>query len=460
MAHDSSRLASRLREVLRSSGRPAADRVKVTEGVALPPGPRYVPEVPGFDSTTARCAVVERRYDAGLLHGPARIGEYASLATCGEALAIMSGGLAEWPTHPLAFFDIETTGLSGGAGTYAFLVGWGRFDGEDFCTTQFFMAGFEAESELLAAVADIAATAGVLVTFNGRAFDVPVMETRYLFHRLESPFASLRHLDMLHPARCLWRRRGHELNPETAGFGFRPTGMARGSSCSLVSLEQELLSFWRVDDIPGDEIPARFFRFLRTGDPAVVEPVFEHNRLDLLSLAALTSLALRLVDGGPDMARSGWECLALGRMYERANLVDLAVRSYERAGGLSGAPLLDRGCTSRPLALRWLACRMRRRRRHDEAARIWEQILAIDGGASPVYQEAVRALAIHHEHRSRDLPAARQYALRVFDVTAADERQAAEHRLARLERKLSRGDAPAPSLLSGSVQGKTTAPDR
>ena len=141
------------------------------------------------------------------------------------------------------------------------------------------------------------------------------METRWLFHRMPLPLESVRHFDMLHPARRLWRARD-ETAKDAAGEG----------GCRLGTLERVLCDVTRVGDIPGMDIPARYFRFLRSGDARPLEPVLEHNRLDLISLAAVCAHAVQLVEEGIARCRDAAEALALGKVYERAGCVDRADR--------------------------------------------------------------------------------------------------------------------------------------
>jgi hypothetical protein len=341
-------------------------------------------------------------------------------------------------TGPLLFFDLETTGLSGGAGTLAFLVGCGFFDAEGFHTRQYFLGGYEAERELLDMLAALTERFNGLVTFNGRTFDVPLIETRYLFHRLESPFAALPHFDMLHPARKLWRRRnvGRPTHRDRWSDG-RP---GEGASCALGALEEAILGVERFDDVPGFEIPSRYFNYLRTGDVEPLNAVFEHNRLDLLSLAALTAIAAQMAEDGPSGAPSPHEALAMGQIYQRLGRWSDADACFVRAAGLGDAPWEARSVERdiRADALRHLALERRRQHRYEDAADAWRHLL--DSGAGPaVTQEARRALAIHHEHRVRDLEAARQFAERAL-ASEQDpaEAEALRHRLARLGRKLER----------------------
>jgi len=161
---------------------------------------------------------------------------------------------------PYLFVDLETTGLAGGAGTYAFLVGCGWFDGGVFRIRQFFLSTFAAERALLQALAELAADVDAIVTYNGKTFDVPLIETRYLFHRLVTPFADRPHVDMLHPARRLWR----STSAPRAATATDDDESAGG--CRLATLERTICGHVREGDVPGFEIPSRYFHYVRSGD--------------------------------------------------------------------------------------------------------------------------------------------------------------------------------------------------
>jgi hypothetical protein len=204
-----------------------------------------------------------------------------------------------------------------------------------------------------------------------------------------------------------------------------------------VSLERRLLGARRDGDVPGFEIPSRYFQFVRTGDARPLVPVLEHNRLDLLSLAALTARLLGLVRSGPSAAVDAQEALALGRIYEGAASGDRARESFERAICL-GSPFDPSAAIE---GLRALARLERRERRYGAAAGAWRRLLEIPGCPPHVRREASEALAIHHEHRVGDLGAARTFALRSLSFSAGDRRRTASgrHRLARLDRKMAAG---------------------
>lgn len=366
------------------------------------------------------CFIIERRLERSAKCGREAVGDLADRLQQASAEApMLAAGAPAKP--PFVFFDLETTGLSGGAGTYAFLVGCGWFDDGAFVTRQFLLTRFADERPLLGAVRADLASAGALVSFNGKSFDAPVLETRYLFHRLEWIGARLPHMDVLHPARRFWG-------------GGGPA--ADGPSCSLISLERQILAAERRGDVPGFEIPERYFQFVRSGDARPLAAVLEHNRLDLLSLAALTARLLELVRSGPAAARTAKEALALGHVYARCGYGTRAREAYEHAVASCRAPAGAFDAVKveglRALALAW-----RRARQYEEAASCWHQLLDVRGCPAHVAREAIEALAIHHEHRRRDLDAAKSFALRSLESGERPARNdAARHRLARLERKM------------------------
>lgn len=386
-----------------------------------------------------RCLIIDRRYEADRWHGGIRIGDCA--VDDPDALAILDpslwgpisvAGLRAFPRT--IFIDLETTGLSGGAGTVAFLVGCGFFDLGAFQVRQFLLTSHSAERALLWAVADFFENVDLIVTYNGKTFDVPVMETRWLFHRLQMPLDSVPHFDMLHPARRLWRSRTNAADADEGG-------------CRLSTLERTLFNVTRVGDVGGFEIPSRFFRFLRTGDPRPLEGVLEHNRLDLVSLAAVMARGVDLARSGHQACRDCREALALGRVYERAALDD-RVNGRERAL-VQAEGCYRRGAESRRVevkseALYRLALWHRRARRYPEAAVIWREVMELTEpravrrmpGMRALRQFAAEALAIHHEHRDRDLDSARELALFALEDAEGRRADGMRHRLARIDRKL------------------------
>jgi uncharacterized protein YprB with RNaseH-like and TPR domain len=379
--------------------------------------------------------VVERSYATTTRHGRMTIADIVGTLLGGrDELALLASASASQPVAgPLWLLDLETTGLAGGAGTAAFLVGCAAVDEDGIHVRQFLLPGYEHERALLAELSEWAADCGLLVTFNGKSFDAPLIETRYLFHRLPFPMDATPHLDMLHPARRLWRARG-----TLAG--------SLDASCSLASLERTLAGVHRVGDVPGPEIPSRYFRFVRNGEVRPLEAVLEHNRLDLVSLALVAARAVTLVERGPQAASDPYECLGLARLYDRASRSDDAEAAYTSA--LSMLRRVGRDPETEGDAWRRLAWCRRRAGRIEAAMEAWQALVDLSRCPGRLRREAHEALAIHHEHRSHDLSRARRFAEELLD---ADDRPSlrdrVHHRLARIDRKLARR-APG-GLLAG-----------
>jgi len=411
-------LADRLRGVLapgsRERSNPELPSTSLGASRILDPG-NDAAEILGGEwreTRGRRFLIVDRKYSPGYRHGQVTVADCLPPWPRLEVLA--SGGSCGpgmWG-KPL-FLDLETTGLAGGAGTYAFLVGCGWFEpfaASDstrqpacFRTRQFFLSDFAAERALLESVAELAGGIDCVVTYNGKTFDLPLIDTRFALQRMAAPFADAAHVDMLHPARRMWREEDVE--------------------CRLTHLEQTLCGYEREGDVPGFEIPSRYFRYVRSGDARPLAAVLEHNRLDIVSLAMLTARASRLLANGPSAATTPREAFGMGRLYERAGMLDEALACFQRARTVD--------------AFRAAAVLLRRLRRYGEAAAAWRELLGTRDCPAGYVREAMEALAVHHEHRARDLEAARRFALQSLRLQATAARQdAVKYRLARIDRKL------------------------
>ena len=206
------------------------------------------------------------------------------------------------------FLDTETTGLAGGAGTVAFLVGLGYFTDGGFAVEQVLMRDYGQEGELLRTISAIAGRFSVLCTFNGRTFDAPLLASRFVMNRLSARLPEV-HADVLYPARRLWK--------------------LRLKRCTLANLEEQLLHVKREDDLPGAEVPQTYFRYLRDGDFAPIERILAHNRQDIVSLAQLLCFLCGQVDC-PETVASGQDLLSLARSLERRSMV-----SYRRTAAVT-----------------------------------------------------------------------------------------------------------------------------
>jgi uncharacterized protein len=327
--------------------------------------------------------------------------------------------LLDLPLEAFAFVDTETSGLAGGTGTYAFLVGVGRFEpsasGNTFRLLQFFMRDPGEEPALLEALAEFLAPCSALVTYNGKAFDAPLLTTRYTLHSIPVPFEGYTHVDLLHLARRLWRD--------------------RLPSRTLKYIEENVLAAPRTsEEVPGYEIPWLYFDYLRTGNAKPLKGVFYHNAMDIVALAALFGYTATLLhDPFDESIQHGLDVIALAKLHEDLSHWDMAARLYER--GLE----MDLGAEDFWKAVRRLSVLQKRRGDLEEAVRWWEQAAA--QGHIFAYVE----LAKHCEHRRRDYLEAQKWVVSAIEQVCSGGlpgymrqywQAELEHRLKRLEGKL------------------------
>lgn len=348
---------------------------------------------------------VEAVSGAETVHGCRPLRELADVSM--ERISLLAGApaLARFALQDGLFLDTETTGLSGGTGTMAFLVGAGWFDGRDFRTRQLFARDFGEERAVLSFLRDLAEDRKFLVTFNGKVFDLGVLSTRFILNRVSDPLVSLPHLDLLHPSRRIFR---HRLE-----------------SCRLSSLEATVLKFHREGDVPGWEIPQRYFDWLRRRDGRLVSDIFEHNRLDILSMAALVIHFSRLLEerGPGDGEHPAGDCLAAARLFHDRQ------RFPEARSVLEGI-IAGNGEASGE-AKRRLSLLHKRNAQWDEAVRLWQEMVDENPGNLFAVEELAKCL----EHRSRDYGQARDLVERALARAPWEARPALRRRLERLTRK-------------------------
>lgn len=356
----------------------------------------------------------------GRPYGKLRVADLAAAELA--PLNLVLEGTALPASSEVVYLDTETTGLAGGTGTLAFLIGLGTVEGSKFVVRQFFVRDYPEEKAMLAALAEALDGYRGLATFNGKTFDVPLLETRYTLARLRSPFARLIHLDLLHPARRLWK--------------------LRLGSCELTHLESEVLGVHREGDVQGSEIPGIYFDYLRTGDARGLQPVFYHNALDIITLAALAVEMARVLRNGNEASTepqtSSLDLFSLSRIFDRVGALEQSVSTCQRALAAG----LPESVESR--ALWHLSLQHKRRREHELAANLWieltrrEPVLAI---------QAYEELAIYYEHGRRDVATALEFveaALgRLREAPSPSSCHARfTHRLQRLQRKSARSSTP------------------
>jgi uncharacterized protein YprB with RNaseH-like and TPR domain len=356
--------------------------------------------------------VVEQSYTADYRHG-------TSPLLCSLPLALISewakdSRLATMPLSRFAFLDTETSGLMGGTGTYAFMVGIGRFVEDQFVLRQFFMRDPAEEPAMLEAISGFLAPAEALVTFNGKAFDAPLLTTRYRLHQIPVPHRDYAHLDLLPLARRLWRD--------------------RLESRALKYLEQHILGMTRsVEEVQGFEIPWLYMDYLRSGDARPLAGVFYHNAMDVVAMAALLAHVNDVMQNPYDgRVEHGLDFVALGKLFEDLGHWEEAARLFEH--GLQ----LNLTESDFGVAVKRLSTLQKRRGDFNEALRLWE------AAAANGHIYAHIEMAKYYEHKCRDVKTALKWTHSALEhVQQADlpvymrKHWLAEiaHRLKRLERK-------------------------
>lgn len=420
---DNQSLRERLRRLGVKQGR---------EGLAAPKppaakaGPRWAIEalVPGREVAAGNGAyyVAEAVYPLSHRHGQRPLGDVLAADPRVAARLCQAESLAESPLADLAFFDIETTGLAGGAGTLAFLIGVGVIDAQagEFRLRQFFLRDPAEEPALLHGVRESLEDRSGLVTYNGRAFDVPIVQTRFIMARRPFDLRGYPNLDLLPAARRLWR--------------------GRYENCSLGTLETGVLGLRRTEaDVPGALIPQLYVDYLRTGDARQMQRVIYHNAEDILSMVALAAHILETFADPVSEKRSALDTLRLAMWHDDQGEAAEAEAAYRTALGRR-LP-----ADQKPLLLARYADLLKRLDRRAEAVPLWEKWADLaESDPTPCLE-----ISKYYEWEARDIAQARDWAARaLLSVThlrkgwQRDQVWAEiQHRLERLARKEARPGA-------------------
>ena len=351
------------------------DTVELVEGVVS-------------ENRFGKFVLVEKRFGLDYRHG--KIG----LASCSEhnsevlsrlCFSKSSAPRRSSPSSTLAlketvFIDCETTGLAGGVGTYAFLVGIGYFSDHEFVVRQYFMRDFHEEEAVLFAVSRELKKFRSLASYNGKCYDLPLLENRCVVNRVDFDSRAWLHLDLLFPSRRLWKKRIQD--------------------CSLSSVEQQILNVEREIDIPSYLIPQIYFDYLRSGSVDQLIPVFHHNVYDILSLVGLSVLISQAIG---DFRAAGIEdpidLYSLGRLHFSLGDFPESIACFEHA-------------LSRKMSTEWqeviynsLAWAYKRTRSLERAAQVWHRLLK---DKFPFNLRIYEELAKYYEHREKDYPRAMQ----------------------------------------------------
>lgn len=349
----------------------------------------------------------EKHYERRRRHGSIGIVDLEQLPP--SLLAPISGGeITGAPPETWAFLDTETTGLAGGSGTYAFLIGVGRIAPDGFRVRQFFMREPAEERSLLHALTNHLQLFNVLITYNGRIYDQPLLETRYRMCRARPPFSAMRHLDLLFGSRRLWK--------------------LRFESCRLVQLENWILGVERQGDLPGELIPYVYFEYLRTREMARLLPLFHHNATDILSLACLTAI-VPWAFHDPESAQfaHGAEMVGLARWWRQAGEYDNAAALFRRAiaRGLPDALLFR---------TMWDAACLEKKRGDEKAA--LPLLTDLASCRNSYRATALEELARYYERREGNHALALEMTLAALEHGPSE---ALQRRRARLEKRLAGG---------------------
>jgi len=356
----------------------------------------------------------EEEYEPDYQHGTKPLAPSVPISTlCQWANAEQ---LSNADLQNFIFLDTETSGLAGGTGTYAFEVGLGRFTTHGFKLAQFFMRHPGEEPALLAGLTEFMDGMQAVVTYNGKSFDIPLLNTRYTLMGMSSPFEGIAHFDLLPLARRLWR--------------------IRLESRTLGNVESKILGVSRgEDEVPGYLIPEMYFEFLKTQDARPLSGIFYHNAIDILSLAGLYSHMAFLLDE-PHSNRISYaeDVVALARFFESMGDIPQAQSLYQKALHKELEEDLYWDTIERYSFL------LKRKGDWDAALTLWMQ--AAENKALYAFEE----LAKFYEHRQKDFTMAKAWTNKALDVLKKHVLPAyeyhlwnekLEHRLGRLERRLS-----------------------
>jgi len=309
------------------------------------------------------------------------------------------------------FIDTETTGLMGGTGTVSFLVGVGYFENNNFYIEQYLMRDYDEEAAMLNDLKKLLEEHNIVISFNGKSFDLPLIKTRLILNRLERPKYDF-HLDLLHSARRIW--------------SFL-------DSCSLKSLEKNILNFNRIDDVPGHLIPGIYFEFLEKKDLKLLAPILEHNIYDILSLVTLfTHLKEVYLKNVENL--NPHELFHLGRIKEKDKNYQECISYLEKSVKNSEENTL------KYKALKKLSWQYKRINRYEAAVEIWQKM--IDNNKEGIFPYV--EMAKYLEHQKKEYKKALTYTQEAINLinkkrsithNYEKKRNKLKHRAERLEKK-------------------------
>ncbi len=368
-------------------------------------------------SNQGRCFIRTTRYGLAQQHGIVWLNQIREVSSFFLYLAGKDEKLLDIDLSRSLFFDTETTGLAGGSGTYIFLAGCGYFEGDQFIIKQFFLIDFPDEPATLQALNQLLSNFNGIVSFNGKSFDWPLLQTRFIYHRIASALSEPQHLDLLHAARRIWKR--------------------RLTDCTLSNIENEILQVHRQEDIPSYLIPQLYFEYLRSRDAVPLKQVFYHNEMDILSLVALTILLNQIHEHPIEKLAHEIDLSTLAQHYENSAQWQRNIPIYQSLWQSTTDNSLRN-----EIGLRLSYC-YKRLGQWSDAVSLWEQLISSGQFRIEPYEE----LAKFYEHHQRDYPHAIQIVQRAMDNLrmidqlrpsreSIEQLRRLSHRLQRLQSKL------------------------
>ena len=317
------------------------------------------------------------------------------------------------------FIDTETTGLVGGVGTVPFLVGLGYFFDDGFRVDQFFMRDYDEERAVLQGIKERLENCEALVSYNGKAYDLNLLASRFTLSRMENPAVNLPHLDLLFTASRLWRR--------------------RISDCSLSNIERCVLDFHRIGDIPSFMIPGLYFDYLRSRAGKLIKPVFTHNQWDIVTLVALAVVTGKIYQNPMEHLAHPLDLLSIGKAFQRLGRLEEASNTFREALNYTMES------ENREEVLRLLGFSLKRVGHWEGAVKVWEHMIETTSHRILPYEE----LAKFYEHQTSDFKRAMEVVHRALEwirlmeelhpgLNLKGDQENLDYRLARLKRKVGR----------------------
>lgn len=358
-------------------------------------------------SSAPSCLVVRKEYPLDMSEAGASLARGRMLPM--EEVSVLCR--TELPSglsvNDILFLDTETTGLAGGTGVVAFLVGLGWYEGDVFVMEQYFMEDYDREEDMLERVCARVRSHRVLASFNGKTFDVPLLESRAIMHRKRLGADGLPHLDLLHACRRLLHRRLER--------------------CNFSGIEEALLDFTRVGDVPGSMIPDLYFAYLKNRDMTAMEQVMEHNRMDVVHMPRMLECLCSMLRR-PECLEFVEDTLSCGILFERNGDLPRACACYEAIAG----------CNTE--AITRLSMIKKRAGDYDGAMELWRDMVRRRVGGAFAYVEAAKAYEHYYKDPGKALHATEvcMRRLREMGILHGDTMAELEHRRARLLRKTRR----------------------